>query len=226
MANPHVETSQRFSRAARAESERLARRLTQFETRRGKLRAELERLDAECDALSRRIEVLGALTADESDPPRLAPAEPTTAGSRLLLRGASIREIAVPLLLKEIGEAPIHYRDWYQMLCAAGYEAAGQRPDAVFLGQVTRSPLVKSGDRPGLYRIDLSAIEVLRAQLSEQEAALASSAAGAAGGGSDLAEQRRRQQELTAAIGRIQRELDEAVRATQSAGVSPGLMAA
>src|SRR5271165_3468996 len=45
------------------------------------------------------------------------------------LGGKRLREIAVEILAREIepGQA-VHYRDWYMLLCAAGYRARGKDP--------------------------------------------------------------------------------------------------
>lgn len=69
--------------------------------------------------------------------------------------GKRLQEIAVEVLSREIrpGQA-IHYRDWYALLCAAGYRARGKDPLASFLAQINRAEGVESlGGRTGRYRL-------------------------------------------------------------------------
>jgi hypothetical protein len=40
----------------------------------------------------------------------------------------------------------VHYRDWYTLLCAAGFRARGQDPLANFLAQISRSTDVSPWD--------------------------------------------------------------------------------
>lgn len=71
------------------------------------------------------------------------------------LGGRRLQEIAVAVLSKEIqpGQA-VHYRDWYALLCAAGYRARGKDPLASFLAQINRSDRIEPiGGRSGRYRL-------------------------------------------------------------------------
>jgi hypothetical protein len=71
------------------------------------------------------------------------------------LGGKRLQEIAVQVLSREIqpGQA-VHYRDWYVLLCAAGYRARGKDPLASFLAQINRSDDVEPlGSRSGRYRL-------------------------------------------------------------------------
>jgi hypothetical protein len=71
------------------------------------------------------------------------------------LGGKRLQEIAVAVLSREIqpGQA-VHYRDWYALLCAAGYSARGKDPLASFLAQINRAERVEPvGGRSGLYRL-------------------------------------------------------------------------
>jgi len=71
------------------------------------------------------------------------------------LGGKRLREIAVEVLSREIrpGQA-VHYRDWYVLLCAAGYRARGKDPLASFLAQINRAERVEPvGGRSGRYRL-------------------------------------------------------------------------
>jgi hypothetical protein len=71
------------------------------------------------------------------------------------LGGKRLREIAVAVLAKELepGQA-VHYREWYALLCAAGYRARGKDPLASFLAQISRADQVEPvGSRSGRYRL-------------------------------------------------------------------------
>ena len=71
------------------------------------------------------------------------------------LGGRRLQEIAVSVLAQQIepGQA-VHYRDWYALLCAAGYRARGKDPLASFLAQINRADGVEPvGSRTGRYRL-------------------------------------------------------------------------
>ncbi len=71
------------------------------------------------------------------------------------LGGKRLQEIAVAILARELqpGQA-VHYRDWYALLCAAGYRARGKEPLTSFLAQINRAERVEPlGGRSGRYRL-------------------------------------------------------------------------
>lgn len=71
------------------------------------------------------------------------------------LGGRRLLEVAITVLKREIqpGQA-VHYRDWYALLCAAGFRAKGQDPLANFLAQISRCDDVEPiGQRTGRYRL-------------------------------------------------------------------------
>jgi hypothetical protein len=71
------------------------------------------------------------------------------------LRGRRLQEIAVAVLRQRIGrDQAIHYRDWFALLRAEGYEISGRDPVNSFLTGIGRAPGVERlGSRTGLYRI-------------------------------------------------------------------------
>ena len=226
MPKPTPDTSIRFTRAASAERKRLARKLSGLHRKREEHERAIENLELSAKAIEDRIRILGDLAASEDRD--LDPIELSIAGSsgRQILRGASIREVAIPLLLKEIGENPIHYKHWYELLERAGYEVVGKRPDAVFLNQVTRSPLVKGSTQPGIYLLDLEAMDRLRAALEEQESRLAeASAVEIPADSRDFKDHVEQNHELATSVARLRRQLDEALRAVEAAQDDPGLVA-
>jgi len=69
------------------------------------------------------------------------------------------------LLDSEFANSPIHYRDWLELVRAAGYEIEGRRPDAVFLNQIVRSSAIKTTTTAGVYELDLEAEDRLELEL-------------------------------------------------------------
>jgi hypothetical protein len=71
------------------------------------------------------------------------------------VRGQRLREVAVEVLRREVGPGrPIHYKQWYGLLTAAGYRVAGRDPVATFLAQVHRAGEVERiGNRTGRYQL-------------------------------------------------------------------------
>jgi hypothetical protein len=121
------------------------------------------------------------------------------------------------LLEQGFGDGPIHYRRWLSLVEEAGYEVAGRRADAVFLNQVTRSPVVKATTSAGFYEIDFGA----PARLSEEIRRLRSSLTAAEA--EDFDDRREpggrstKTHEVLLAVGRAQRALDEAQQALAAA---------
>jgi hypothetical protein len=209
-----IQKSQRFTKAARAERDRLARRRSRLSKRREDLQGKIDLLDEELEAVDREISTLEnfALASNKEDEP--AEAEAGREGGSQLLNGAAIRILAVPLLLREQGTAPIHYRSWLGLLTRHGYAVAGKRPDAVFLNQVVRSPLIRATTQAGYYEVDLGAVDRLRGQLRRQQSELAEFMRQAPSEvGEAFDRYRERQRTLNAAIARTERELDEAAGA-------------
>jgi hypothetical protein len=226
--------SSRLVRAAAAEREGLQRHRAQLIARRDDLRAELEGIDAvlreidERDALLHRL-ARPATTAFALD----APEEPATvvsvAPARALapvatpLRGPDIRAAAVRVLL-EHPERPdaLHYREWFAALKDAGYAVAGKEPLAVFLTQLSRSPVVRKGTQSGVYELDRDAPRRLRGRLDALHDQLRNLTS-APGAMADLATVRARRAGVTAEITRTEKALEEAAallmpRASTAAG--------
>jgi predicted nuclease with TOPRIM domain len=217
MAEIVVRKSQRFTKAARAERDRLARRRSQLLKRREDLQDKIDSLDVELEAVDQEISVLESFALTPREAGEIAETEARGETGPHLLSGAEIRILAVHFLLREQGTSPIHYRAWLGLLTREGYAVAGKRPDAVFLNQVVRSPLVKATTQSGYYEIDLGVVDRLREQLRKQQSELAefmSQAPTEVGVAFD--EYRERQRTLNTAIARTERELDEAVGAIQA----------
>lgn len=71
------------------------------------------------------------------------------------LRGQRLREVAVEILRREIGPGrPIHYKQWYDLLDAAGHKVGGRDPLATFLAQIHRAADVEHiGQRTGRFQL-------------------------------------------------------------------------
>jgi septal ring factor EnvC (AmiA/AmiB activator) len=217
MAQPQIKTSQRFSRAARAERDRLQRQRAQLDKKRQQWLAKVSTVEAEVEAIDKQLQVLEELADPSAAPIEIHSVERRDPDAPEQLSGAGIRAVAVPLLIRKHGPSPIHYRDWYALLQREGYEAAGKRPDAVFLNQVSRSPLIRTTTKAGYYILDLEALEQLRERLRQQQAELGQLLKNVPEDGPSLEAHRQRQQELNTEINRTERELGEAVAAVDAA---------
>lgn len=221
MPQPLVHRSERFARAAKTELDRLKRRQGQLAEKRAAQQRKIDELDQELEAVAAEIQRMAELADTGSDTVQLVPAPNSEA--RSVLRGSAIRAFAVPLLMRTRGGAPIHYREWFELLTREGYEVAGRRPDAVFLNQVARSPLVRATTKAGYYEIDLEAPQRLQVQLHEQQAQLIDFMRQIATNGSqEFQRDREQQREMNTAIARTERELKEVEGAIEAAPQGPG----
>lgn len=220
---PIIRRSQRFTKAACAERDRLARKRSQISKKRENLQSRLDLLDEELEAVDQEIEALENLTFPTAKAREIALVQVEPEDGPSLLRGRLIRRLAVPLLIRVQGSAPIHYRDWLNLLSGEGYAVAGKRPDAVFLNQVVRSPLVRATTKAGYYEIDLDAIDRLRERLRRQQLELSEVMREApAEAGEAFDRHQERQRELSTGITRTQRELNEAVSTIEASEETEG----
>ncbi len=193
--------SQRFVKSARAERTRLERRRGRLEQKREAAQIKLDELNEALENIEREIRRLDELAE---------PHESVEAPG--FLRGRQIRVLAIPLLLRMGIIGPIYYRDWLQILLEGGYQVAGQRPEAVFLGQVMRSPLVRATTKAGYYELDLDAVDRLRKKLREQRAELAQQLAR-----EETSANLARHHQMVMAVSRTRRELVEVEEAIEAA---------
>jgi len=208
MAAP--EPSTRLLRAVAAEREQLRRQRQRLAAEADELRRALARIEAGLAEIDERCTLLDRLAPapdHEREPERPA------AGA---LRGPAIREHAVEVLLRS-GRDRIHYREWFELLT---HEIAGKDPLAVFLTQISRSPVVRKGPRAGVYELDRQAPARLRAELERLQRQLRELTVA---GADDIGALRSRRNALTAEIGRAERALEEATRLL---GGRPALAAA
>jgi hypothetical protein len=144
---------------------------------------------------------------------------PGTVEDRHILSGPAIRETAVQVLLRqpEYIEA-LHYRRWYELLRQAGYAVAGKDPLAVFLTQITRSPVIRKSTESGVYELDRQAPLRLRQRLERLNAELREVRTGVTHDPSELETTRARRHELNVSISQIERALEEALRVLRRDG--------
>jgi hypothetical protein len=222
--------SARLLRAAAAEREELGRHRARLLAARDELRKELAGIDASLDELDERTRLLERLAAPGPDQasagggrPRGTAAagdgRPGRAATRL--RGPAIRRAAVEALLA-LPERPeaLHYRDWYDAVRAAGFEVEGKDPLAVFLTQISRSPVIRKSTQAGVYELDTAAAHRLRDQLDrlhEDLRALSATPSAA----TDLAAVRSRRAQIHAEIGQVEKALVEAEELLASGRRSP-----
>ena len=223
---PSSRVSARLRRAAVAERTRLGRRRERIERARAGVEAELERLARELADLDQHLELLVRIAPagdDETPTQRTADATQHRNGSATLLNGPAIRVTAVRVLIEHgPGVEAIHYRDWYRLLQEHGFAVSGKKPLAVFLSQVSRSPVMRRGTSAGVYAVDRGAPERLRRELAELERALSALTGRPPGRRAD-GEVHARRRELVRAIDRHERALHEAVRCLERSGTGvPG----
>ena len=208
--------SSRLLRAAQAEQADLLRHRERLTSERSRLLSELRALDESLAAADRRLEVLvelagptGPVSGASADP--VGPEKPEE-DARPVLRGPAIREAAIRVLIgqPEPIEA-LHYRQWYELLADAGFTVAGKDPLAVFLTQLTRSPLVRKTSAPGVYEVDRQAPLRIRQRLERLQAELREVIV-AAHSPVELGAVRARRHELDLVISQQERALEEALR--------------
>ena len=157
-------SASRLAEIVAREIELLAARRERVRHRQHGLRAQLRDLDDQLSALDRREHDLDRLLGDEP--------VPVAASAPRLLRGAALRHRAVAHLLATGQQHDIHYRAWYEQLAADGLLIRGANPAATFLTNITRSPLIARGQRPGTYRLDPDAAPRIHTLLVKARARL------------------------------------------------------
>jgi hypothetical protein len=132
------------------------------------LRREHQRLEASVNDLRKRFEVhreiLESLEQQLAEEERLlreveelSDQRPQMRLERLdrQLRGRRLQEVAVEVLRTERGpDEAIHYREWFSLLRARGFDVGGKDPVNTFLTGIGRADgVVAIGQRSGLYRL-------------------------------------------------------------------------
>jgi hypothetical protein len=220
-------TSSRLLRAAAAERAELDRHRDRLLIKRDGLRAEIERIEAALVDVDERLALLDRLaphqTGAGASAPRLADelAQVTeqsgASDARTLVRGTAIRETAVRVLASSPRSgSPIHYRRWLELVEQAGYTVMGKDVPAVFLTQLSRSPVVRKTTESGVYELDRDAPERLRRRLAALQGRLRSATTTPADA-ADLASLRAEREQTIGEIAQVERALEEAARSLVSA---------
>ena len=230
MKRPSSAPSARLLRAVAAEQSDLERRRDALLEERRRVLAELDEIEASVAEVDDRLMLIGRLAGD--DPPRQQPrvdAQPAPPEGEVgsALRGPAIRAAAVRVLLAHPRRPEaLHYREWFALLVEAGYSVAGKDPLAVFLTQLSRSPLVRRGTQSGVYELELQAPARVRAQLHNLQVQLRELTATASSSATDLSSIRSRRTALSLEISKVEKALEEAEETLRKGPETPGLAAA
>lgn len=212
--------TKRFLRAAEREREGILVHHRRLEAERDRLLAEADRVNQAISQLDQRLQTLNDLLGPLSEgeplqherkmPSPTDPSEADPAGR--MIAGPQIREAAVRVILQqpEYVEA-LHYRQWYERVKAAGFAVKGKNPEAVFLTQLNRSPVIRKSSEAGVYELDRQAPLRLRQRLERLQAELRDLTSSRTSD-TDLSSARARRQELNVNISQTERALEEALR--------------
>lgn len=138
--------SDSFAFALREEHAALVSRLTESRIRADRLRGLTERAERLVEEEERYLRELEGLLG-------IAP-QLRIESLNTRLRGQRLLEVAIQVLHARESDQPIHYREWYELLRAAGHEIAGKDPLGNFLAHIARAPQVERvAPRSGIYRL-------------------------------------------------------------------------
>ncbi len=205
--------SSRLVRAAAAERTALLRERAKLLRRRESAAAQLASIEEQLATVDDRLGLIDRLAPEAANVHPL-PSRDDGEG----LKGAAIRQAAIDVLLRgPHGAAPIHYKRWFALLEQAGQPVAGKDPLAVFLTQISRSPVVRRTTQSGVYELDVEVPARLRLRLERLHGRLAATPS-ALGSPEERAERDR----VVAEIGATERALDEAEQALATAAEGDG----
>lgn len=230
MKRRHSSPSARLLKAVAAERNALRRRRDALLKRRRRLQTQLGELDGAIAEIDERLALISRL-GDEPAAPAQQSSKPESETSPQregpVLRGPAIRVAAVKaLLVHPQRPQALHYRQWFDLLARAGYDVAGKDPLAVFLTQLSRSPLVRRSTQSGVYELDLHAPTRLRQQLEDLQAQLRKLTASASSSTADLSAIRSRRTGLNLEINKVEKALQETEETLHQDPETPGLAAA
>jgi hypothetical protein len=177
-----IEYSARMQRAAAAEYGRLARQHERASGIRDGLLEKLATVEAEIAVIENDQSLLRQITPSLGDrDKRRTPVNksaavtspPSGETAHRQLTGPSIRHTAVKVLLEQpVRTEALHYRQWFGLVKKAGYEVVGKLPEAVFLTQINRSPVITRSTEPGVYALDRMAVPRLESHVNVLQARL------------------------------------------------------
>ncbi|MBN8869071.1 MAG: hypothetical protein J0H66_04230 [Solirubrobacterales bacterium] len=153
---PNWTPSKRLQAAAKSERKRIEREMSRLLKQEARHKRELDKIQSMRTRLERELAAIDRFAETDNQPgePRLRIVEDEHA-EKPGLSGAQIREIAVQMIVGTThANNGIHYRTWYELVVGNGIEISGKDPVAVFLTQMSRSPVVVRAEQPGEYKID------------------------------------------------------------------------
>lgn len=203
--------SKRLLAAAAAERAGIERERRQLLEHREALRTQIDELDARLADLVERALLIDRLSgAGARNDAHATPVKHPSGDHLTVLRGPAIRQTAVKLLLDDPQHPQaLHYRDWFALMERAGYAVAGKDPLAVFLTQISRSPVVRRSTQSGVYELNLDAIRWLRHQLNEHQQQLRTLTSTPASA-TNLSGLRTQRTAITQEIDKLEKALEEA----------------
>jgi septal ring factor EnvC (AmiA/AmiB activator) len=213
MSRRPTQPSRRLLAAAAAERADIDRQRDALAEQRRRLQAQIDDLDAELAELADRALLIERLAGPATSPAALQDERQAPLGDKIILRGPEIRQTAVTLLVSDpAGPRSLHYRDWFALLEQHGYAVAGKDPVAVFLTQISRSPVIHRGTQSGMYEVQLNAPAELGRRLDARHRELRALTIEATSA-TDLTKVRARRTSLNREIDKLEKALVEA-RAT------------
>jgi hypothetical protein len=222
--------SARLLRAVAAERGDLERRRDGLLERRRRLQAELDEVEVSMVELDERLMLIVRLAGEDpsGEEPRIDTGEGVPdPDASTTLRGPAIRAAAVRVLLAHPRRPEaLHYRQWFDLLTESGYLVEGKDPLAVFLTQLSRSPVVRRGTQSGVYELDLQAPARLRTRLQDLQAQLRELTTTVSSETTDLSSIRDRRIALNLEIGKVEKALEEAEETLSKRPGTPGLAVA
>jgi hypothetical protein len=200
--------------AARTDRNRLHDVWEQLREQRDKLAIELRDVNAAMTDVQASVRRLGEIIGDEMQMPLTRPAQGSSTSTPI--SGALIRRVAVAVALQDPrAEFPWHYIDWYDAVVEAGYAISGADPQAVFLTQLSRSPMTAKCAKSGCYRLNRRALVDLADQITNLVQAREALLAGGHPSPTNLDAVATRLQQVTNEIGKTERLLAEGLTTAQ-----------
>jgi hypothetical protein len=224
MSRERTQPSRRLIAAAAAERAEIHKQRDALIARRGELHERIADVNAALADLDERAELIDRLAGvAETVSPKPRPDQDGARTDKIALSGPAIRRAAASVLLSDPRALrALHYRDWFALLEQHGYTVAGKDPVAVFLTQLSRSPVIQRGTQSGIYEIQLDAADRLRTQLANRQRELRALTSENAST-SDLTSIRTQRTALTREIDKLEKAFVEAQSTLENA---PGELAA
>jgi hypothetical protein len=212
MTRSSLQPSRRLRAAALSERNGLERSRAKLLAKRERLSKELAAVDVELGEVEEQVLLIGRIAGEQVAPaaPDVDLEDASVPTDAKTLRGPAIREVAIRVILGDARRPQaLHYREWFDLLERRGFAVQGKDPLAVFLTQLSRSPVVRSGTQSGVYELDFEAPARLRRRLDDLQRQLGELGPGDRAA-TDLGWMRSRRTAVTREIDRQEKLLEEA----------------